>query len=385
LTPPRGKLKLASLGAVARRGCDVFGTTIDTAIGLILVFALFAMLVSTAMEVLAGVFALRSKALANTIAQLIEDPKVESGFFSSVTSLWNMFGAHRDAATAPARAAQTAQRAAASDPAKQPAAVAAAAAATNHAARQVVTFADVYQHALVAGASGNDKPSYVPAANFAAALLQQLSAASPGPVVRLASPPGAGDLYNDIKAGIAALPSEGDLSQALTSLEAQAQGDLDKLRAGIETWFDGAMDRLSGQYKRYTQVITFLLAFALAAAFNVDTLHVARTIYAEPTLRNSLATAAEQQVQAGWPPTNATNATLSNTIGQYSTVATQLSNVAPIGWPTPNRLDLSTWFGWLLTAFAAMMGGPFWFGILSTLVNARNAGPKPESSTSTAK
>ena len=38
--------------------------------------------------------------------------------------------------------------------------------------------------------------------------------------------------------------------------------------------------------------------------------------------------------------------------------------------------------GWLLTALAGLMGAPFWFDTLKTLVNVRSAGPKPSSTTS---
>jgi hypothetical protein len=37
--------------------------------------------------------------------------------------------------------------------------------------------------------------------------------------------------------------------------------------------------------------------------------------------------------------------------------------------------------GWTMSAFAIMMGAPFWFDLLNKFVNVRNAGPKPPSST----
>ena len=39
--------------------------------------------------------------------------------------------------------------------------------------------------------------------------------------------------------------------------------------------------------------------------------------------------------------------------------------------------------GWLITALAGMLGAPFWFDLLNKLINIRNAGPKPESTTAT--
>jgi hypothetical protein len=326
----------------------MFGTTVDTAIGLVLVFLLFAILVSTAMEIISGVFALRAKALENAIAKLIEDPQT-IGF---VARLSGMFGAHSLTATA--------------DKSARP-----------------LSFEDIWDHALIAGSSGNDHPSYVPAANFAMALMQQLAKPADG------SAPGELTVQA-IADGARALTGADNLKETLQTLIAQAGTDVNKLRAGIETWFDGAMDRLSGQYKRFTQIITFLVALALAVIFNVDTVHVARTLYAEPALRATLETAAEQRVGLGAPQAPDTNAAISNALADYRTAEAGLASVEPIGWPpASNQLDGPTFLagllGWLLTALAAMMGAPFWFGILNSLVNARNAGPKPTSSTSAAK
>ncbi len=37
-------------------------------------------------------------------------------------------------------------------------------------------------------------------------------------------------------------------------------------------------------------------------------------------------------------------------------------------------------FGWLLSALAISMGVPFWFDLLSKVINVRNTGSKPASS-----
>ena len=50
----------------------------------------------------------------------------------------------------------------------------------------------------------------------------------------------------------------------------------------------------------------------------------------------------------------------------------------PIGWGD-GRAEFHSWtiLGWLLTALLVMLGGPFWFDLLSRLVSLRGAGPKP--------
>jgi hypothetical protein len=36
--------------------------------------------------------------------------------------------------------------------------------------------------------------------------------------------------------------------------------------------------------------------------------------------------------------------------------------------------------GWSLTAAAGVLGAPYWFGMLSKVVNIRGSGPKPQTS-----
>src|SRR6266478_4082429 len=44
-----------------------------------------------------------------------------------------------------------------------------------------------------------------------------------------------------------------------------AQGDINAVRKSLEGWFDATMDRVSGWYRRRTQLILFLIGIAAAA------------------------------------------------------------------------------------------------------------------------
>jgi hypothetical protein len=356
------------LSAILTRGGRMLGAIVDTVIGLVLIYLLFSILVSTVMEAASGIFKLRAQALEDSIAKLIEDPldpKKVADAGAAANGVWAsvapMFAAHRNAAQARPQAA-----AAPGGP--------------------VLTYTDVYNHPLVAGTSGKDKPSYVPADNFARALLQVLASKQPAQVLQagqqaLQQGP---QIVADVKATVDALPG-GDLKTALQTLIGQAAGDFDKLRLAVGTWFDSAMDRLSGQYKRFTQLITFVVALILAIVFNVDTLHAFQRIEADPVARAALVSSAEQQVKTGQPGT-----TTSVTWAAVQSAEDNVAKLGPIGW-TGYTWDGSgagvAWFalavfGWLITAAAALMGAPFWFDLLSTFVSIRNAGPKPPSSTS---
>ena len=310
----------------------IFGTVFDTAIGLVLVFLMFSVLLSILMEIVSGWMGLRGRALENAIAKLIEDPKV-----AGVAHAAGMFGAQKIAA----------------------------------AAAPVLSYKTVYNHPMVAGVSRTDRPSYVPGPNFASALVQTLGSM------------GGGVTFANVQATVATLPA-GDLRTALETLLSEAQGDLDKLRTGIASWFDSAMDRLTGSYKRFTQLFTFIVGLLLAIVFNVDALAIGQQLYTEPAARAVMTAAAEKQVQDGAP--GAPSGDLDSLQKQFPKASAQLDATNLVGWgkagPNLNRFEIWALVGWLLTALSGLLGAPFWFDALKGLVNVRNAGPKPDSSTS---
>src|SRR6266576_2686966 len=86
-------------------------------------------------------------------------------------------------------------------------------------------------------------PSYVPARNFALALIDTLSDGSHRPV------------FSQIENSVARLP-EGAAKESLTALLKHAGNDIDALQKSIEIWFDDSMDRVTGIYKRFSQYFT---------------------------------------------------------------------------------------------------------------------------------
>jgi hypothetical protein len=83
------------------------------------------------------------------------------------------------------------------------------------------------------------------------------------------------------------LPS-GDLRDTLLTLAEEAQGNLEKLKTGIEVWFNNSMDRVTGWYKKRTQWVHLAIAGALVIFLNVDTLVVLRKLWSDGPLRQSL-------------------------------------------------------------------------------------------------
>jgi hypothetical protein len=63
---------------------------------------------------------------------------------------------------------------------------------------------------------------------------------------------------------VAALEGLPLLRQALLTLTDAAGNDIAAVRANIENWYNGSMDRVSGWYKRRAQAITLLIGFVVA-------------------------------------------------------------------------------------------------------------------------
>lgn len=184
-------------------------------------------------------------------------------------------------------------------------------------------------------------PSYIEPANFALAL---------GEAIRHG--------HASLEAGIAAV-ADPQLRRTLETLHAEAEGDPVRLRAALAAWFDTAMARLSGVYKRRQLLVSFLLALLLAILFNIDSIHLFQALWQHPALAAHITAA----------PT-----------GLDGKVLAQLWTL-PIGWlQFPPALDARFALqvaGWLVSASTTLFGAPFWFDILQRAVNLRSTGAKP--------
>ncbi|MHA6890846.1 hypothetical protein [Ralstonia pseudosolanacearum] len=221
-------------------------------------------------------------------------------------------------------------------------------------------FTQVAAHALVKSASDGREPSYVSAANFSLALIDSLQKGAPGNAIA------------GLQASIAALPG-GKAKQALSALLTQANGNLSQFQRDVEHWFDDAMDRVSGIYKRRAH--NFLLIFGIAIAFggNIDTIAIAQTLWTSTAARVQVAAAA-QQATAG--------AKGADSLAPGATA--QLADLPiPIGWhdkPSESSVILAKIVGCLITALAISLGAPFWFDTLQKFLNLRTTGPRPAKS-----
>ena len=215
---------------------------------------------------------------------------------------------------------------------------------------------DLYNHTVLNPlASGkadtvrqlSQQPAYIETRQFSIAFLDILDAGTGG---------------QPLAATIAAIP-DAQLRGALTALLAQADGDAAKFEAAVGAWFDAAMDRLSGWYKRDTQAIAFAAALAICVILNADAFHLAEAIWHRPALVSEL----------GVRPTVLPSPT--DAIGLLD----KATLIGWVDWDVDGRRSSPfglTWMvlGWLTVAAASLFGAPFWFDTLQRIVQVRGTG-----------
>jgi hypothetical protein len=224
---------------------------------------------------------------------------------------------------------------------------------------------DLYNHALVNPLSDGKtqapgvptvKPSYINAQHFALALIDSIQQ----PAGQTATLEESINKIDDaqIKAGLAALYR-------------RVAGDADAFRDQVAQWFDSAMGRLSGTYKRWTNLIAFVLALLTAGLLNADPIHLADTLWERPALAAQMA---KLQLPNTIDPSQPAQEALP--------LLQQIEGAGPLlGWndfandprSSGGRLVVML-LSWLITAGAALFGAPFWFDVLQRFVQLRGTG-----------
>jgi len=134
---------------------------------------------------------------------------------------------------------------------------------------------------------GRKLPTYIPAKNFAGAIID-LAFRGTAPSVYAANQIATEISVASIRANAYQLQNP-RLVRALLSATDFAGDDISKVRDNLQDWFDASMDRVSGWYKRATQVWLFVIGFGLAAILNVQIFRVANALWRDKSLRETIA------------------------------------------------------------------------------------------------
>ena len=234
----------------------------------------------------------------------------------------------------------------------------------------------LYEHPLITNLGTKDKPSYIPARTFTLSLVGALrdftlmkhpeTGAPVIPNLTAAAP----ELLKDLNTRIEALDVNDPLRKSLTLVIEGASGKYEDVLKGIDAWYDSQMDRISGNYKRWSGYWQIAIAFVVVAVFNIDTVALAHTFLHSTALADAVAGVARGAAVPNAPADN-------ELLKQFA--ATGL----PIGW-TPPLSEGETWpakiGGILISWFAVMLGAPFWFDLLKKFVPVRQTGVKPQPS-----
>jgi hypothetical protein len=215
-------------------------------------------------------------------------------------------------------------------------------------------------------------------------------------------------LADDVNIGAAQISavSNPQIRKVLTSLAGSASETIENVRADAEKWFDAAMERVSGAFKRRTQIWLWVIALVTTVGLNVDTLLVVRTLWTDSSVRDVVVKQADQfladnkqltdkqdfeqsvnrvrdlkqlQIPMGWAKQNEA---CKHPTSRASVDPNRLeSRCDPRTWPRSASGMLLRLVGWLATAAALTLGAPFWFDALSKVARLRSSGnpPKKES------
>ena len=192
--------------------------------------------------------------------------------------------------------------------------------------------------------------------------------------------------------------------EALLALLIDAKNDakedyqkLQKFQTNLENWYNDAMDRVSGWYKRYTQRVLLIVGLILAVAFNVNSISIAHLLWVDRDIRDGMVSAATDYLkdhpnaesasgQTGQPTTEkALVDRMESSVNAVNEVTTKY--MLPVGW-RHTRCDYAKWWGedpsgmslnalvvlvgWLITAGALSLGASFWFDMLNKIMVVRN-------------
>ena len=366
---------------------------LDVIIGLVFIYLLYSLLASILQEMIATNLGFRAKVLEKAILRMLHDDKETSKILSRFTSWKHLLLSYDWLKDKPAAAA-------------------------------------FYNHGLIKYLSEDKwhkRPSYISAKNFSKVLID---------LMRGFDPKAGEDFRIKVEAALASgkidisTPSnpnqyftidEGTLIY-IRSLWADAQGDIEKFKTSLENWFDDMMKRASGWYKRYIQLVLFVIGFGMAVIFNIDTLQIVDKLSKDPILRAQVIqqsslylkenTSLKSQIEILKKKNSTNNDTIQAVVSletliqkndslikaanlMVSSDIKKVNNILGLGWEKKKeykkwsinyKLDgkpfgFSVLLGWILTAVAISMGAPFWFDLLNKLMKLKGSGSSSDTAT----
>ncbi len=220
---------------------------VDIVIGLVFIFLLYSLLASVIMEIIATWFGLRARNLKHGIIRLLTDDKKQSWPAAFISGYLKFF---RETEKGLAK--------------------------------------EFYSHPYIKYFSENSyhsKPSYLAGSTFSKVLVDLLRGpeynAGDDPKTAISTSLKDRQIIN--KSNLDRTTEiEYETWQNINFLWVESQGDVEKFKQLIEEWFNKAQDRITGWYKRYTQVILFFVGLGIAIVLNADIFQIIDKLNRDP-------------------------------------------------------------------------------------------------------
>ena len=250
-------------------------------------------------------------------------------------------------------------------------------------------------------------PSYIPASNFVLAVISQLGASN----------------YNStgLQTAINASTLPIVFKSVLTDLAAEAQNATIDFEKKIELFYNNAMDRAGGVYKKQIRLFTVIIALIVAICLNLDTVKLVQDELGDKAKLAQVASDIAKQVPLFKQTSNGLETTTIQTKSGAIAVNHKVDTGKKVNADLKQVSDLTVYLGetsgfttgysedggfcnqWagsekeafgervlvffkkllgiLITAFALQLSSSFWFDLMSKIVNVRAAGNKPKTDT----
>ncbi|MET0266673.1 MAG: hypothetical protein ABW202_13760 [Duganella sp.] len=326
---------------------------LDVAIGLSFTFLALSLLCSATREAIASLFQTRAKVLLDGVLTMLHEPAAKPRLRGIAPSIRRLL--RRDDGFGLARLGSASLA------------------------------AEVMRHPLIVGMAQRGRlPSYIPAPIFARAMVATLSTR-----------------YGKGHTASALLASAGNepLARTLLAIMGDGPDDLAALENAVRIWYETVMERITGWYKRRSQLVLFCIGLFYASAMNIDALVLSQRLWQDASIASELARKTAESVASGRvqapaqaAPDGASGVTPTVLLRQAVAAQKELDQVAglPIGWPSERFAHLGgqgagalmaalafAIIGWTATAFASSLGAPFWFDGVGWLLALRGTGAKP--------
>lgn len=243
----------------------MFGNVaLDVAISLIFIYLLYSLLASIVQELIARIFNLRARFLTKALRRMLEDGDRRrlvshftffSWFYELIWTFVYFFTPFKNSAFLKKFYGTTA----------------------------------IYS---LGESSSSRRPSYISPALFSQTLLHMFR----GRHFSGSPEKEAEAIRQNLEEGMKELGPE--TREYFLNLLQDARHDVDQFRLKLEQWFDEAMARTNGWYRKQIQTLLIIIGFIIAWQFNVDSIAITRILTKDKKAREEMVTLATQRYEA---------------------------------------------------------------------------------------